>query len=1663
MNIEPLEARIAPAVIISPIDPKIASYTDIDGDKVTIKVSTGAFNNSVFTTMTKPLGDQLLLINLSAGGFDDAHLTISVVKALGGDGLANIGAINSTGHDLGAVVIPGDLGQIDAGDAIPDGGLKSLTVRSMGLFGLATQLVTGDLTSTIVGRLGALKTTSDFKDAFLFVSAGGVGSVTIGGSLIGGAGIFQGSLRINGDIGPINIARDLIGGGSFSGQIIAIGGNIASVTIGGSLLGSTGADGGSISNGGTMGPVRIAGDVVGNFGAGSGKIFANGKISSLSIGGSLLGGEGPGSGVVQGNADIGPVTIGGNLKGGGNGAGEITAGGKITSVTIGGSLLGGPGPNSGLIVSDSDIGPVKIGFDVKGGAGDESGKIDASGKLASVSIGGSLLGGAGRYDTNVVNLITHSGQVFSGGDLGLVRIGGDLLGGSGFNSASIFSRGAIAGVSIGGSLLGGTQEDTAVISTLTARPMGAVTIGHDLVGGAGRDSARISHAGTLAGVTIGGSLLGGVGDGSGAIFSSFGAPATAFVKIGHDLAGGIGFGSGTISGSKVVTIGGSLIGGTGNFSGQITAFGKDIDAISIGHDLLGGSIPGQSAALDGSGYIESDQRIGSIFIGGSIISGTDGSGGVEGLTKNASIRAGRDIGSLTVVGGLIGNVTPNGDSPVIISAGGRVGNVTGLGPSEVAIGKLSVGGRVEWAKVLAGYNLALSPVNADAQIGSVTVGADWIASSIVAGAVNLGTDNAPGGTLLAADNVNFGDIHDAKIPEATDNLAVDSRIASIVIAGQVFGTPESLRANDAFGFVAEEIGALKVGARTFTLQPGESNDGFTIARRSDNVLDDAMLHEVDALFGFTLPVGVAPLLVNASTVTYADADGDRVTVKFSKPVLTPANVNTIFTFSTTLIGNVTPVLQQLEKIDVGSLQSHGLGITITVAPGGKGDGLAHVGGIYSIAYDLGAIVVPGDLHQILSGSGDATRPGLASLDVRTLGRLGSDANAPGGQQSVLVTGKLGALKVRQDIAGTPVQVTGAIGPISIGGSLLGGDSNTSGRISATGAIGAVKIGQHLQGGFGQGSGAIVGSGATGIASLSVGGSLLGAGGSGSGATFGGVTGFVAVGHNVRGGTNGNAGTIGVENGGTVTVGGSIVGGSGGFGARIVSDSAIGAVKVAHNVVGGVAERTARIEGFAIASVTIGGSLLGGFGATSGSVTSESGGNLGPVKIGHDVLGGEGADSGKIDSGAKLVSVSIGGSLLGGDGPGSGRIESAAETTLVTIGQNVRGGVGSDSGTVFAQGRLSAVTPGGSLIGGSGPRSGEISAGAGMGGVKIGRDVHGGSSVGESGSIFARGGNLTSVSIGGSLLGGAGFDSGEIFTTGDAGAVKIGGDVIGGTITASGLVTVRGQLTSLSIGGSLFGGASDSTGVISGDDIGAVKIGRNLIGGSIAGTMANLSRTGFIEGDRIASVSIGGSIVAGTDDSTAGELFRNASIRARDDLGAVAVRGSLIGHSGPQGFSPVILSARDQAGLAPGATLDLAIKSLSIGGRVQHAQILAGYDDDANDALNGNASIGAVSVGGDWFASDLVAGAQDDASAARTDPFGDADDQPGPLSTLIARIARIAIGGVVAGTATAGDHFGFVAEQIGSFKSFGFTAALTPGLNVLELSLTTGDVTLREVP
>src|SRR5581483_5141028 len=198
-----------------------------------------------FASVPVGAGEQLRLIDLHNGGFDQASLTLSVVKAPAGDGLANVGYVNATGHRLGDVLIPGDLGQIDAGDPAtgPTPGLRSLTVRSLGRLGTASQGAGGSLESDVLGPLGALTVTGDIAGATVYVSGsadGTVGAVRIGGSILGGADPNSGQVQSTGDMGPVTVGGDIVGGtGAISGAIDA-GGKLAGLTVGGSLIGGAG-------------------------------------------------------------------------------------------------------------------------------------------------------------------------------------------------------------------------------------------------------------------------------------------------------------------------------------------------------------------------------------------------------------------------------------------------------------------------------------------------------------------------------------------------------------------------------------------------------------------------------------------------------------------------------------------------------------------------------------------------------------------------------------------------------------------------------------------------------------------------------------------------------------------------------------------------------------------------------------------------------------------------------------------------------------------------------------------------------------------------------------------------------------------------------------------------------------------------------------------------------------------------------------------------------------------------------------------------------------------------------------------------------------------------------------------------------------------------------
>ena len=254
----------------------------------------------------------------------------------------------------------------------------------------------------------------------------------------------------------------------------------------------------------------------------------------------------------------------------------------------------------------------------------------------------------------------------------------------------------------------------------------------------------------------------------------------------------------------------------------------------------------------------------------------------------------------------------------------------------------------------------------------------------------------------------------------------------------------------------------------------------------------------------------------------------------------------------------------------------------------------------------------------------------------------------------------------------------------------------------------------------------------------------------------------------------------------------------------------------------------------------------------------------------------------------------------------------------------------------------------------------------------------------------------------------------------------------GFIDASGVV-----LGKISVKGDL--GQIDAAGAksLTVGSLGAEGPGNQLAGASLTsdftGKLGKLTVKTNIEGatiigaGRIGPVTIKGSFLGG-------------AIRAGADLGAVNVVGSITGTA----TAPVVISAFGKAD-APAAGIDLAIASLTVGANVDRLRVLAGYDTTLA-GKNADAAIGAISVTGTWSASTVLAGV-----AAGADGFeGTIDDAKltgggvRDTATIFSRIASITIKGAASGTASAGDSFGIVAEQIVKAKITGTALAFTGG-------------------
>lgn len=608
-----LESRVNPTVTI--VTPTLAKYTDIDGDTAFVKVSSGVLTTGLFTTVATGLGEQLQAIDFSGGGFDNANLTVSVVKGAKGDGFANVGYVNSTNHDIGNVKIKGDLGQIDAGDATTTTvAIKSLNVKSLGRYGVDTQAAGGSLQSDINGGLGSLVVASDVKEAFVFVSAGAdgnIGSVSIGGSLIGGSADNSGKIFASGGFGSIRINGDIRGGsGASSGDLLSFG-KVASIRIGGSLIGGSNSASGYIASLGDVGNILVARDVIGGVGMESGKIGIGANLAGVTIGGSLIGGAGGNTGMIIAEAITGPIKIARDFVGStGQVSGQISSIHQIGNITIGGSMIGASGAASARIQAATNIGFVKIGRNMLGGSGLTSGMIDVGQKIAGVTIGGNFMGGSvGGTDS-----LDLSGVIRSGDAIGPVVVGGSVISGNDEStgtltrSTAIICGAKVGSIRIAGNVLGNTGlNGDSPVMFVSNDGFGSITVG-----------GRVENTRFLAGYGFGNLIPN----------PTSGDAQIGAVRIGKDW------------------VASSIVAGVSNTASNNASFGDANDA------LIGAGV---------------GSRIASVRIGG-LVYGTPAASGADHFGFSA-----RHIGSFRSLG-FVAPLTAGTDAPIELAL--STGDVT---------------------------------------------------------------------------------------------------------------------------------------------------------------------------------------------------------------------------------------------------------------------------------------------------------------------------------------------------------------------------------------------------------------------------------------------------------------------------------------------------------------------------------------------------------------------------------------------------------------------------------------------------------------------------------------------------------------------------------------------------------------------------------------------------------------------------------------------------------------------------------------------------------------------------------------------------------------------------------------------------------------------------
>jgi hypothetical protein len=550
-------------------------------------------------------------------------------------------------------------------------------------------------------------------------------------------------------------------------------------------------------------------------------------------------------------------------------------------------------------------------------------------------------------------------------------------------------------------------------------------------------------------------------------------------------------------------------------------------------------------------------------------------------------------------------------------------------------------------------------------------------------------------------------------------------------------------------------------------------------------------------------IAPAALFLNSKSASFSDSDGDLVTVSFSKPILTQANLASVLSDGPTPAIDLTGLGKDAEGLSL----AQGASISFTVKKAVGGDGFASIASINASGVDLASI----SGSKISLGSlavGDATMDGTTKVVSDPTPRT-----APLGSLNVAAFGVAGAPRWINAKTATYTDAGGDVVTVSLSKGLL-----TPGNVASV-------LVQGSDGGLQKLDLTALGKNAAGT-SLAQGANVT---------------------VEVKKATGDGMANIGFINAQGIDLG-VVSAAKSDLGRILVGDGVDASLNYPWGVpypYGGIIDPTpksASIKSLSVASMgTQGLATQSG----TGDLVSVFYGEAGRLAIKGDVL------DASLEVRRSFARIDIGGSLVGHDQPGQGSIKTEMSSTQKEVNE----------GDILSERLSGPIRIGGNLTGGSGSETGYISTTTRLGSIKsisIGGDLNGGSGS-KSGAILVESeGVLGSLSVKGSIRGGSGIESGYVYL-GEAGAIAIGGDIKGGTGNSSGGIEADTISNKLAVGGNIQGGNITGEGVtlVQSGFIKSFFANDVLIKGSlIAGTNDTSTSAAVMNGSLVITVDTG---------------------------------------------------------------------------------------------------------------------------------------------------------------------------------------------------------------